>query len=211
MKFYRLLLLSIVCIMAFVSGWFLRGVYFSDQNHGLNSSLIRRSECRETFKKRDAFKKATVKDQDSGYQPLANSETIDPLTGEIRQKIDSLNKAEQDHPKALRSKKLIKKQKSYDVSNKKYILSIPNNSTFLIKGTYSFLINVFSKEDEAAEYIKTLRKNYPLWNFFLKVYEGGFKVYIGPFEDQTRAHNFIDSIPKKSFPFNSYFLEKQTL
>ena len=78
------------------------------------------------------------------------------------------------------------------------------------RGEFSFLINVFSKEKEAMEYVENLRLKFPTWNFFFKPDRQNLRIYLGPFPTKTKAKNFIKTIPDPK-PFPNYFLEKMKL
>jgi len=205
MKIYRLLLFSVICMLAFVMGWFLRGQYLPSASplriDSPNMALEPVSSKPTPFLSRclDLFKNSTLYARPN-LTNLKPDSTLKPTTS-LETKADKL-------PSEL-SQELAQKQKQYDILNRKYLLSLPQNPNFVLKGAYSFLINVFSKEEEAVKYVDKLKKQYPLWNIFIKMYNGGTKIYLGPFETIKKANRFMDSITKKPFP--NYVLEKQSL
>ena len=79
---------------------------------------------------------------------------------------------------------------------------------FFFNGEYSFLINVFSREEEALKYIQNLRSKYPSWSLFIKFVEKNFRVYIGPFKTQKKARLFMSKEVQNPQPFPSHLLQK---
>ena len=105
----------------------------------------------------------------------------------------------------------VKRKKKFDKLNRKAFSRIKNRqNVFNERGQFSFLINVFSKEDEAVEYVQKLRGRFPLWGFFLKPDRQNLRVYLGPFPTKDRAADFIKALPDPK-PFPNYFLEAEGL
>ena len=104
-------------------------------------------------------------------------------------------------------KEMKKRMDKFDKLNRKAFNRIKKRqNVFNEKGQYSFLINVFSKEDEAIKYAQNLRGQFPLWNFFLRPDKQNLRVYLGPFLTKDRAGDFIKALPDPK-PFPNYFLE----
>ena len=91
--------------------------------------------------------------------------------------------------------------------NKENFLKLTEKETsFSSSGKYSFLINVFSQEKEALAYIKRLKTQFPVWNFFINLDNNiNFRIYLGPFNTKQEAQKFINNLSSKPFP--NYFLE----
>ena len=104
-----------------------------------------------------------------------------------------------------------KRKDKFDKLNQKAFYRIKNRqNVFNERGQFSFLINVFSKEEEAMEYVQKLRGQFPLWGFFLKPDQQNLRVYLGPFLTKARAADFIKALPDPK-PFPNYFLETEGL
>ena len=101
------------------------------------------------------------------------------------------------------------KEDKYKKINLLQILKLKGN-VFSIKGEYSFLVNGFSKEEDALNYIKKIKNYFPSWSIFIKEHSKFFKVYLGPFRTKKEANLFIKNL-NTSPPFPNYFLEKQGL
>ncbi len=219
MKFYRLFLLAIVCVMAFIAGWTIRGNYLSAQDSDLNLNPIFKGESKNRF----PILLNKQKELDSKQEGLKKEKTIHKNFLETKDSISNndlslkgfdelkLMIGKRNSKQMEKDKEMVDKQKEHDATNRKYLLSIPNNNLFFLKGEYSFLVNVFSEEEKALKYIKLLREKRPLWNFFLKLHRGGVKIYLGPFKTKQKANNFMRNISKRSLPFPNYFLEIQSL
>ena len=121
--------------------------------------------------------------------------------------------ATQETPKKkpLLSGSELKRKEKFDKLNHKAFERIKNRqNVFNVRGRFSFLINVFSKEKEAVEYVQKLRGRFPLWGFFLKPDRQNLRVYLGPFLTKDRAGDFIKTLPDPK-PFPNYFLEMEGL
>ena len=98
---------------------------------------------------------------------------------------------------------LQKIQKTYDKKNKEQLFSIANQQEFFKpSGNFSFLVNVFSKEEKAFEYIEKMKKEYPFWSFLLKSHGGHIRIYLGPFASKEEALKFKKELPLP-YPFSS--------
>ena len=111
----------------------------------------------------------------------------------------------------LKKENALLREKKYQKFNKKEFTKIENQQSFFTReGQYSFLINAFSKEKPALEYIEKLKTRFPVWNFFIRPDKIHLRVYLGPFKTKREALEFINKITAPS-PFPNYFLEKETL
>ena len=98
---------------------------------------------------------------------------------------------------------LQKVQKAYDKKNKEQLFPIENQQNFFkTSGKFSFLVNVFSKEEKAFEYIEKMKKEYPLWSFLLKSHGDHIRIYLGPFASKEEALKFKKELPIP-YPFSS--------
>ena len=98
---------------------------------------------------------------------------------------------------------LQKVQKAYDKKNKEQLFSIENQQEFFKpSGKFSFLVNVFSKEEKAFEYIEKMKKEYPFWSFLLKSHGDHIRIYLGPFVSKKEALKFKKELPLP-YPFSS--------
>ena len=212
MKFYRLFLVAIICVMAFIAGWTIRGNYLPVQDSNLNSLNLRTRLSGKSFSLLDTGNELDLKDKKVIHQNLRTKDDVQNDRASLKTFHESQEIVkEKNSNQTEKEKEITRKQKKHDAANRKYLLNIPNNKLFLLKGRYSFLVNVFSDETKALKYVQSLRRQYPLWNFFIKIYGGGIKIYLGPFTTKQKADNFINTIPKEPLPFPNYFLEKQSL
>ena len=102
-------------------------------------------------------------------------------------------------------------QEKYDKMNREQLILISEDQSFFTaRGQYSFLINAFAQEEKALEYIQRLKKKFPLWSFLIKAKKQKLKIYLGPFDTEKSAGEFIKTLPEPS-PFPGYFLEKMPL
>ena len=94
-------------------------------------------------------------------------------------------------------------QDEYDKKNKEHLLLIEKDQKFFkTTGKFSFMINVFSEQDKAFEFVKEMKQQYPMWSFLLKVHKDHIRVYLGPFPSKELANEFKKSIPQP-LPFSS--------
>lgn len=109
------------------------------------------------------------------------------------------------------SSTLQKIQKEYDKKNRKQLMEISGNQKFFkINGNFSFLVNVFSEQTEALNYVKSMKEIYPSWSFLLKAHIDHIRIYLGPFQTKEKALEFQKIIPSPS-PFSQLFLEEVSL
>ena len=102
-------------------------------------------------------------------------------------------------------------QAEYDKKNREQLLQISGEQDFFtINGHFGFLVNVFSEQDKALEYVQNMKENYPLWSFLLKAYKDHVRIYLGPFQSKQKALEFKQSIPQQP-PFALDFLEEVSL
>ena len=103
-------------------------------------------------------------------------------------------------------------QADYDKKNKSQLILIEEEQRFFkSNGKFSFMVNVFSDQQKAFNYINQMKKQYPMWSFLLKAQKDHVRVYLGPFSSKELAVEFKKSIPKPS-PFSSLdFLEEVSL
>ena len=106
---------------------------------------------------------------------------------------------------------LKEKQDRYDQKNKEQLTAIlENQNIFTKQGQFSFLVNVFSEEEEALEYVKKMKRDYPLWSFLIKVKSDHIRIYLGPIASKEKALKFKNTLPQP-LPFSLDFLEKMPL
>ncbi|MCY4321328.1 MAG: SPOR domain-containing protein [Bdellovibrionaceae bacterium] len=100
-------------------------------------------------------------------------------------------------------------QERYNKKNKEQLLAIEKEQKFFkTNGKFSFMINVFSDEKKAIQYINQMKGQYPLWSFLLKANKDHIRVYLGPFPSKKLAQEFKDSLSNPT-PFSSLeFLEE---
>jgi len=110
---------------------------------------------------------------------------------------------EKQAPSAQLESFITETEKAFDKRNKEQLLSIENQQNFFkSNGKFSFLVNVFSKEEKAIEYVEKMKKEYPLWSFLLKFHGNHIRVYLGPFLSKEEALKFKNEIPIP-YPFSS--------
>ena len=157
----------------------------------------------------------------SPFSPALPSKNLSPApdSGEAKTPAENTTKNQPAPPplakKAEEKRPLsgseLKRKEKLDKLNRKAFERIKNRqNVFNARGRFSFLINVFSKEKEAVEYVQKLRGRFPLWGFFLKPDRQNFRVYLGPFLSKERAGDFIKTFPDPK-PFPNYFLEMEGL
>ena len=173
-------------------------------------SLVKKDtklEKKSSFIKKE---KETITIKKTDEQPLAVS-NLSKANLNIIEEIELSKKTVIPPPLAL-SPELQAIQDSYDKKNKEQLLLIEKNQKFFkTTGKFSFMINVFSKQDKAFEFIKEMKKQYPMWSFLLKIHKDHIRVYLGPFASKELAEEFKKSIPKPS-PFSSLdFLKEVSL
>lgn len=106
---------------------------------------------------------------------------------------------------------LKKLQQEYDKKNREQFARLSSGKkVFSVDGKFSFLVNVFSEQDEAMEFFSKMKSQYPSWSFFLKVHKDHIRVYLGPFSSKEKAMEFKKSQPHP-LPFSQDFLEEVSL
>ena len=227
--FYRLAFIFFICLAAFFAGWIARGFYLPRdlRQSGKAAEALSKAEI-ETGQngapdlpekplpggsseesRRPAESKA------SGAEPSPAGGH--PLFFGLR-KPDSAESPSAGRPSKPAPRRAEKKpegfearQADYDAMNREQLLLISGEQRiFALRGQYSFLINAFSREEKALKYIKSLKERFPLWSFLIKAKKQKLKIYIGPFETEKSASEFIKALPDPS-PFPGYFLETMPL
>lgn len=109
------------------------------------------------------------------------------------------------------SKALKEVQEDYDKKNREQFLKISKTQDFFtLDGKFSFLVNVFSEQEPAFKYVKSMKEIYPSWSFLLKAHRDHVRIYLGPFPSEKKAMQFKESLPLPS-PFSQLFLEEISL
>ena len=99
----------------------------------------------------------------------------------------------------------------YDKRNREQLTAIlDSQNIFKMEGKFSFLVNVFSDEEEALSYVKKMKMDYPLWSFLIKVHSDHIRIYLGPIVSRSKALEFKKTIPQPE-PFSLDFLEEISL
>ena len=99
----------------------------------------------------------------------------------------------------------------YDKKNREQLAEIAKSQNiFKRDGKFSFLVNVFSEEEEALEYIQKMKRDYPLWSFLIKAESDHIRIYLGPISSRREALEFKESLPRL-LPFSFDFLEEVSL
>lgn len=152
---------------------------------------------KKDFKNSDKKKHLNKGKQESFTAPLALSERSYSLAG------DSLVKVDKAQLKEI--------QKEYDKKNREQLTSIlEDQNVFTRKGKVSFLINVFSDKEEALDYVKKMKADYPLWSFLIKAHPDHIRIYLGPISSKSKALEFKNTVPQP-LPFSLDFLEEVSL
>ena len=102
-------------------------------------------------------------------------------------------------------------QAKYDKANREQLSAIlESQNNFTMKGRFGFLINIFSNEEEAEEYVKKMKADYPLLSFLIKIHSNHIRIYLGPISSKEKALEFRKKIPQPQ-PFSLDFLEEVSL
>ena len=102
-------------------------------------------------------------------------------------------------------------QKEYDKKNREQLVKIIGNQKFFtMDGQFGFLVNVFSEQDKALDYVKDIKNKHPLWSFLMKAHKDHIRVYLGPFQTKEKALEFKEMIASPSF-FSQAYLEEVSL
>ncbi len=166
--------------------------------------------------KMDSFIKGTssIKGENSPFKPrpvkLAPIKNLPPPQKKMDPAPAVLNPS-LPPPEKMENFEWQKLQEEYDKKNRAQLIKIAGNQKFFtIDGKFSFLIDVFSEQEKALDYIQEMKKFYPLWSFLIKAHSGHVRVYLGPFPSKQKALEFKKSIPEPS-PFSQIFLEEVSL
>ena len=191
------LLLFIFCILSFSLGWFL-SLKYQEQLYKARKENVRLNLKLKKLNLKSVQKAPTFKDV---VKPLLKQE-VSKITqpAPVAQKKD-----------VSTSQKATDKQKLYNKKNWQAFSQVKNRQKyFFFNGKYSFLINVFSQEEQALDYLKTSRQAHPEWSFFIVEDKNKFRIYLGPFRTKEQASSFMNQITDPK-PFPNYFLEKRGL
>ena len=148
-------------------------------------------------------------------QALNKNPSLTPLkpkkTSSTKEELLALMEAEKASgpPLAPLSPKLKAVQEDFLKKNKAHLLAIENQQKFFKSdGKYSFLVNVFSTQEEALKYFIDRKERYPLWNFLVKAYPDHIRIYLGPFPSKELAMEFKNNL---SAPYSLDYLEEVSL
>lgn len=165
----------------------------------LSASLSSSTSPQALLKKTDS---ALVSAPNKSKTKLSQPELLRPKKSDsfLKQKISALEASFN----SIQFKPFVPKiQQVYDEKNKEQLLSIEKQQDFFkSNGKFSFLVNVFSEEDKALEYIKKIKEEYPLWSFLLKAHGDHIRIYLGPFTSKKSADSFKKGLPVP-YPFPS--------
>ena len=233
-KFLEIFVMFVVCLASFFAGWVMSLKYQQKLSSQRSAQLLSRPE-NPPFPEPDISEKP-LNEPDPAETSLKNLpvpvgsppiplESV-PSGGsaptDVSEKPSQAEQPTEEPPKALPEQKEVveppalseperKRREKFDKLNREAFKRIRNRqNVFNEKGQFSFLINVFSKEKEALEYIKNLRTQFPLWGFFFKPDRQNFRIYLGPFSTKDQAGDFIKILPDPK-PFPNYFLETEGL
>lgn len=219
--FYRSAFLFVICFAAFLAGWLMRGFYLSPvegkQPPPEGSALFDRAGREDSFEPEEALPLEEAKEAEEKAAQAIRPPLL-PLAPPAAPKSEEAERPAglQPAPAAEDTDKkpkegFEKQQEKYDKMNREQLQLISKDQRFFTpKGRYSFLINAFDDEEKALKYIQGLKKKFPLWSFLIKARPRSLKIYLGPFETEKTAAEFIKSIPEPA-PFPGYFLEKTPL
>ena len=227
-KILEIIFVFLICLASFVAGWVMSLKYqeklsrekaslASSESSALSKTLEENSSQLTSGETSLTNLPASALSSSSSENLPHKEETKEakPLEGPPSEKSPEIATA-QEEQKELEEKSPLsdsekKRKDKFDKLNQKAFSRIKNRqNVFNERGQFSFLINVFSKEEEAMEYVQKLRGRFPLWGFFLKPDRQNFRVYLGPFLTKARASDFINALPEPK-PFPNYFLEAEGL
>ena len=119
--------------------------------------------------------------QKSNKEELSDSSVLESVPIETRPKTKKQTELEL----------LQKRQGKYDEQNREQLLQILGNQKFFfLEGKFSFLMNVFSEEEEALDYAKEMKEKHPFWSFLIKAHKDHIRIYLGPFKTKEKALEF---------------------
>ena len=148
---------------------------------------------RKSFSENKNPSKTFQQKEDMPYPPTPESSSLGP----------------ESKTQETRSPTLKKVQEEFDKKNHEQFLKISENQKFFaIDGKFSFLVNAFSEQKKALEYVKDIKRKHPNWSFFIKVHEDHTRIYLGPFPTEEKAMEFKQAMPPSLSPD---FLEEVSL
>ena len=140
-----------------------------------------------------------------------NKKTLDDKQGHSLQDNPFISKEESVFESPSQKKEENYTKSKYYKNNLEQLIRILGSQNFFTRdGQFSFLINAFSEEDEALDYVKSMKKNHPLWSFLLKDHGNHIRIYLGPFKSKQKAFEFQENIPDSVYFFRD-FLEEVSL
>ena len=223
-KIFEIIFMFVICLTSFIAGWVMSVRYqkkislerissaSSKNTDSVESEVLRKEPNYLTLGETSLV---NLPSSDSPPPSLESVSETANVMGDVqgkktpRQMISTKEQEEAEDPPLSDSEK--KRKDKFDELNQKAFDRIKNRqNVFNERGQVSFLINVFSKENEAMEYVQKPRGQFPLWGFFLKPDKQNLRVYLGPFLTKERAADFIKVLPDPK-PFPNYFLETEGL
>ena len=223
-KIFEIIFMFVICLTSFIAGWVMSLRYQKkislEQISSASSKTLRSVESEGLRKEPNhlTLEETSLINLPSSDSPSSSSESVSEAAEVIKnvqekelpnQAISTKDQEEAEDPPLSDSEK--KRRDKFDKLNREDFDRIKNRqNVFNERGRVSFLINVFSKEDEAMEYVQKLRGQFPLWGFFLKPDKQNLRVYLGPFLTKERAADFIKVLPDPK-PFPNYFMETEGL
>ena len=235
-KKFQIVLLFIFSFISFLFGWFFAVFAVPGIDFNQKKALQAESEeaeiqsALEQIKSKMLFlfdldeldkatKKNTLLETNKGY---IQSESIDlkqkenllknpalDLEAKAKSFPETLPEEEHFPIMAPLSPQLKKIREDFFKKNKEQLLAIESQQKFFkSNGKYSFLVNVFSTQDEALEYFGKIKERYPLWSFLMKAYTDHIRIYLGPFASKELALEFKNNL---SVPYSLDYLEEVSL
>lgn len=223
-KIFEIIFMFVICLASFITGWVMSLRYQKKISPEQISSA--------SSKKPDSMESEILQKEPNhltlGETSLVNLPSSDSPPPSLESVSETANVTEDVNGKKMPSQVISTKEQEavedpplsnpekkrkdkFDELNREAFNRIKNRqNVFNERGQVSFLINVFSKENEAMEYVQKLRGQFPLWGFFLKPDKQNLRVYLGPFLTKERAADFIKVLPDPK-PFPNYFLETEGL
>lgn len=233
-KFLEIFALFVVCVASFLAGWVmslryqqkLSGSHLTQPLSRPNNQFLSEPDHLKKILSGPDPAETSLKNLPMSVEfspiPLDNSPNEVSVPADTSKEASSSGQPVKEPTKTLSEKKKVseapflsesqrKKKEEVDKLNRDAFKRIKGRqNVFNEKGQFSFLINVFSQEKEALEYISNLRAQFPLWGFFLKPDRQNFRIYLGPFLTKDQAGDFIKVLPDPK-PFPNYFLETEGL
>ncbi|MCY4512301.1 MAG: SPOR domain-containing protein, partial [Bdellovibrionales bacterium] len=206
-KIFEIIFVFIICLASFCAGWVMSLRYQKKalMEQASSVSLPEMEFLREISNSPDLAETSLTNLPPQIFSPLVSENPSDTLkvveetqaepSSEDKkspEKTAASAKQKVEQPEEKEKSLLLdaekKRKDKFDEFNRKAFDQIKGRqNVFMEKGKYSFLINVFSREKEAMQYVKKLRGQFPLWNFFLRPDKQNLRVYLGPFLTKERA------------------------